>query len=398
MSFPDALRHRDFRIYILGAFFALNGVWVGRIAVGWLGWSLTGSASYVGLLALASLLPTVIVGPIFGAIADRVNLKTAALAIQASLCVVTLVFFLIYLSGAVGKLLLLIYAIVSGVITAAYHPIRLALAPRLVPREVIGSAVPMISINFNMSRFIGPFIAGSLIALYGVGAAFAVTAVSVVPLLIAIAVVRPRARQAPDRAPLSMARSIIEGLRFALADPMIRLGMAITAVTSLAARGVQEILPVIADGAFARGPEGLGQLTAAAGLGAVAASVWIATHPVADGDRLPRRSVWSAWASQALVACLAVVPVWWGAVALTVGLGVTGTLTAVGIQSAIQMRLDDGMRGRVMSTWVMLAIGSMAGGALMLGALVDLLGLGPALMIGAGTGVVLLGILSRRVA
>lgn len=396
MVFPDALHHRDFRIYIIGAFFALNGVWVGRIAVAWLGWSLTGSASYVGLLALVNLLPTVVIGPLFGALADRMDLKKAAFVVQASLCAITTLFLIGYLMGLVGPALLLLFAFGSGVITASYHPIRLALAPRLVPREAIGSAVPIISINFNMSRFIGPFIAGSLIALFGVGAAFAVTAASVLPLLIAITLIRPRDRQAPERVQLSILRSIAEGMRYAFGDKMIRRGMIVTAVASIAARGVQEILPVIADGAFGRGPEGLGQLTAAAGLGAVLASVWIATHPVADGRALPRRSLWSAWVSQGLVALLAVVPVWPGAVILAAGLGVCGTLTGVGIQSAIQMRLDDGMRGRVMSFWVMLAIGSMAGGALMLGALVDVLGLGPALLIGAGVGMVLLGTVARE--
>ncbi|QPH52680.1 MFS transporter [Pontivivens ytuae] len=384
---PTALIHRDFRIYVIGNFFALNGVWVQRITIAWLGWALTDSASFVGLLAFLMMIPTLALGPVLGVVVDRSDVRRAAIGAQIALAAVTAGLIAVYFSGALGPVLLAGFALLIGTVTALHHPVRMAMAPRLVPREAIGAAVPIISINFNLSRFLGPFIAGTLIAAFGIGAALVVNFVAFLPLLAALLVVTPRPQDGPKTEPTGFLDSFREGLAHAGADRVIRSGIAMTALAALPARGVQEILPVIADGAFARGPEGLGQLTAAAGLGALFSSAWLATHPIRPGDRLPRLSVAAAFASILLVAVLAAVPSWPAALAVLFGLGAAGTLTAVGIQSAIQIRLGDALRGRVMSLWVTTALASTAMGAILLGVLTDAVGLAPAL---TGTAIVAL--------
>ncbi len=392
---PTALIHRDFRIYVIGNFFALNGVWVQRITIAWLGWALTDSASFVGLLAFLMMIPTLALGPVLGVVVDRSDVRRAAIGAQIALATVTAGLIGTYFSGALGPVLLAAFALLIGTVTALHHPVRMAMAPRLVPREAIGAAVPIISINFNLSRFLGPFIAGTLIAAFGIGAALVVNFVAFLPLLLALVLVTPRPADGPKRETTGFFDSFREGLAHAASDRVIRSGIAMTAFAALPARGAQEILPVIADGAFARGPEGLGQLTAAAGLGALFSSAWLATHPILPGDRLPRLSVAAAFASVLLVAALAVAPSWPAALAVLFGLGAAGTLTAVGIQSAIQIRLGDTIRGRVMSLWVTTALAATATGAILLGVLTDVVGLGPALT-GSALIATLLLILSTR--
>lgn len=380
---PKALAHRDFRIYVIGNFFALNGVWIQRITISWLGWSLTDSASFVGLLAFLMMLPTLIFGPFLGVIADRTNVRIAALGTQSALFIVTLALTIAYFTDFLNAMVLAICALTIGLVTALHHPIRMAMAPRLVPVESIGAAVPIISINFNLSRFLGPFIAGTLIATLGVGSALLVNSVAFLPLLLALSVIRPRPKSGGALVPTGFIESFRAGIAHTYADPLIVTGILVTAITSLSARGVQEILPVIADGAFDRGASGLGQLTAAAGLGALISSIKLASHPIDRAAGLPRASLIGAGASLSLVVILGFAPYWWVALLCAAGLGASGTQVGVGIQSAIQIRLDDDMRGRVMSLWTTTAIGATALGALALGAAADVIGLRGALITSA---------------
>ncbi|QIK39420.1 MFS transporter [Pontivivens nitratireducens] len=393
---PSALTHRDFRIYVIGNFFGLNGVWIQRITISWLGWSLTDSASFVGILAFLMMLPTLIFGPFLGVIADRTDVRRAAIGTQAALFGVSLALMTAYFTDLLSAAVLAVCAVSIGLVTALHHPIRMAMAPRLVPIEAIGAAVPIISINFNLSRFLGPFIAGTLIATMGVGSALIVNAAAFVPLLFALNIIRPRPKSGSPTDRIGFLESFRDGIAHTRADPLILTGILVTAITSLSARGVQEILPVIADGAFARGASGLGQLTAAAGLGAMVSSISLARHPIAPADGLPRASLIGAAASLVLVIALAHAPYWWLALLCTAGLGAAGTQVGVGIQSAIQIRLDDDMRGRVMSLWTTTAIGATALGALALGAGADAFGLKPALVLAALLSATALGVVLLR--
>lgn len=360
-------------------FLALNGSWTLRVAIGWVAWSMTGQASFVGFVAFLTLAPTILASPLFGVLADRIDLKRAAFTIQFLMAGVAAILGVAELAGLLGPALLSILALVFGLAMAAYHPVRLSLAPRLVPRDQIARAIPVISINFNLSRFIGPFVAGLLIGLFGPAAAFLAASAAVVPILVVLPRLHLREREDETRPRHPFIESLAEGFGVIRRSESIRLALLLTGLSAIPVRGVQEILPAIADGVFARGPEGLGQLTAAAGIGAVAASAWMIRHPVREGDGLPTRSVLAAWFGLVLVAALAHAPLWPIALTIVAAVGGAGTLTAVGIQSAIQMQLEDGIRGRVMSVWVVVAIGAMALGAVALGGLVDAFGLPVAL-------------------
>ncbi|WP_162844981.1 MFS transporter [Pontivivens insulae] len=376
------LHHRDFRIYTIGNFFALNGVWLQRISLAWLAWEMTGLASFVGLVSFLLMAPSLLLGPLLGVVADRTDARRATIWVQAALAAVSAALFLVQRSELLTPGVLVAFTTLFGLVMAMHHPLRMTLAPRLVPVDQIGAAVPIISINFNLSRFLGPFIAGALIARYGVSVTMLVTTVSFLPLLWALALIHPR-----EKARQARRENFVDAFKGGLAevgkDRLIFMGIALTTITSVFGRGVQEILPVIADGSFARGADGLGQLTAAAGFGALIASVWLATHPIRALDGLPRLSVVAGYISLALTGALGLVGSWPVALLCLAGLGASGTLIGVGIQSALQIRLTDDMRGRVMSLWTTTALGATALGALLLGALADAVGLTSALIAAA---------------
>jgi len=131
-----AVRFRDFRIYLIGNIFALNGLWMQRLTIGWIAWELTGSASFVGLVAFINFAPTIIAGPFFGVLVDRIRIRRAAVITQSVLFVLAIVLFLSFSAGVLGPTLLATVSGVLGIGTAGHNPIRMSLAPRLVDRSV----------------------------------------------------------------------------------------------------------------------------------------------------------------------------------------------------------------------------------------------------------------------
>ncbi|MEM9009613.1 MAG: MFS transporter [Pseudomonadota bacterium] len=394
---PRALRHPTFRIYVIGSFFGLTGMWLQRVVIGWIAWDLTGSASFVGLIAFLIFAPVMVSGPFFGVLADRIELRRGALTVQAILASLTAILCVVQITGAMSPPLLVVLTVLIGVVTSAHHPVRMALAPRLVPTEDIASSISVVSVNFNLTRLLGPAVAGVLIGAIGTGATLVVNLALFVPLFLALAVVRLRPREVEATAtPPRVLSALRDGVRHAAAMPIVRRAMILTGLFALVGRGTLEILPAIADGLFAEGATGLGQITAMGGAGALVASLRMATRPPYEGAGLPRASVWAAAAGIVLVVALALMPVWWGALLIAAGLGFCGATVGIGMQSAIQVRLTDDMRGRVMSLWIVVGIGSAAFGAILLGALGDLFDLRTGLLAGAVvSGLAMLWVLRR---
>ena len=176
------------------------------------------------------------------------------------------------------------------------------------------------------------------------------------------------------------------GLRVVAGDPFMRRVLALTALFALGGRGLLELLPAIADGAFARGAAGLGTLTSAAGLGALAASFGIVALPAAQPGKLPLWGQAGVWMGIGISLALTLSPSWPLALGLAAALGGASAVVGVSMQSALQLVVADDYRGRIMSLWVMTGLGAAAMGALLIGALADLVGLaaGCALVYGAG--------------
>jgi MFS family permease len=384
-----ALGSADYRRYALGNVFALNGVWLSRVTMSWLAWDLTGQAGFVGLVAFLAFAPTLVSGPFFGVLADRIALKRGAMMTQAGLATAALVLLGASLAGLLGPGLLAAVALGSGIVSSAHHPVRLALAPALVPREMIASAVALGSVNFNLARLTGPAIGGAVIASRGVDWAPALAVLCFLPTIALLPGLRPRRDGSKPRR-TGIVAALGDGVRAALGTALIRRAMLVIGLFSLVGRGLLEILPVLADGVFARGAGGLGTLAAAAGGGALVAATLITLGPGQRPGRLPLSSRLAAPAGLAMVAAVAFAPPWPVTVGLVAALGLCGTLTGVGLQSAVQLAVPDAYRARIMSLWTMLAVGGSALGAILLGGLVDAMGPGPALGLAAGFGLVLM--------
>lgn len=392
----SALQSPQYRQYLVGNVFGMNANWIMRLVIGWLAWDLTKSASFVGFVSFLAYAPVLLGGPFFGVITDRVELRTAMMAVQFTIAGLAVLMLGVVASDAMTPAFLAAYALTLGTAFSAYQPIRLTLGPRLVRAERVSSVVTLGALNFNISRLTGPAIAGVLIAGFGVTLTMGVVCVLYIPFLIILSRLKPRERNVQVEH-LPFWQSMREGFAFIASDRLILIAMITTGLFSLVIRAALEVLPIIADGVFARGAAGLGVITAAAGVGAIAASVIQVTAAPPVKGHIPKRALFATLIGAAMTLALGLNDSWIVAVILIGAIGFASTLVGVNFQAAVQMQLDDHIRGRVMSLWMTVAVGGTALGALAVGILIEYVGFTAALSgIGIGS-LVVFGALLRKI-
>ncbi|CTQ32022.1 MFS transporter [Jannaschia rubra] len=372
----SALSHSGFRAYFFAAVPVVQALWAQRVTLGWLAWDVSHSAAFVGFIAALGLLPTIFAGPVFGVLVDRADIRRALMMTSGSMAAVLAVAALVAGGPGLGRWGLAAVAFTVGLITAAHHPVRMSLGPRLVPRADVPNVVALSALNFNMGRMVGPVLTGVMIAAFGAVTTLWLSAALYLPMLAAIRWMDPRPLPAAPRAGLM--QGIGEGLRYLAATPVARHAMVLTAAIAVLVRGYLELLPVMAEGVHDKGAAGLGLLTAAAGAGALAAA--LAKTAGAGQGGIPPVTRAVLLGGIASLACLGLSSSWHAALVWTAVLGFASTFCGVGLQAAVQEDLSDHLRGRVMSLWVVVGIGAVALGSGAIGLLAGVFGLSTVLL------------------
>jgi len=365
---------RNFAIYLAGSTFSLHGLWIQRVAVGWLAWELTNSEAWLGLIALSEFLPTVLFGPFFGVWADRLNRKTVAyIANVISISLSTLLFVLTATDLMDIYTLWVITAFV-GIVSSAFQPVRMSLIPSLVPQELLAEAVAAQSIVFNISRFMGPALAGVAIATLGLASAFALNAISYLAMIAALMLVDLRTKRSGGQKS-HFFTELREGIVYTFQHAAIRQQLLIVALSALFGRAVIVMLPAFAGDVFGGGSSTLATLTSVSGAGAVMAGICLTR--LGSGARLLRSTVLATVVTGLLMTGLGMTRSYVAGIALVTALGFVLTLIGIGSQSLIQTRVTETMRGRVLSLWAAVAFSAPAIGSVIIGMVADRIGVGP---------------------
>lgn len=374
----SALKNRNFLIYIIGSTISLHGLWIYRVALGWFAWELTESEFWVGVVTFTQFAPVVIFGPLFGVLADRFDRRAASVFINSLSVMNNLLLALLTALGNVDIYVLSLFSLMQGTLDGAHMPVRISLVPNIVSRAQLQSAIATNSIAFNVSRFIGPAIAGFIIAYMGVATAFAVNAVSYIAFLIAVLVITLRPAAQRTQAHANVWREMKDGFRYVLNHKPIRALLAITAVSACFGRGPLEMLPAFADAVFQRGSGGLAILTAAVGAGAIIAGLLLAGGPT----WLRIRVVGLFLVGGGLLNIfLGVVSEFAAGIVLVTLIGFVLSIVGVGSQILLQSVVDDEVRGRVSGIWGIMAFGGTAFGGLAIGIGATIWGLGNAVFV-----------------
>ena len=369
-----ALSHRDARIFFSASLISWTGLWVHRIGVTWLAWEMTGSVFWVGMVAFCDLAPAVVFSPIAGAIADRMDRVKLTMISQTVIGLQACAVAGLLIAGLLSIEVLLMLEVVTGIAASFAQPARQSLMPGLVPRADLPAAVACNSLCFNVARFIGPAIAGPVVALYGVAPAVLINAAAYFIATATMPFIRVDAAARRGHAPTaSILGEAMAGFRYAGNHPGIGPLLLFAAVTSVMMRGVQEVLPPFVDQVFGQGANGLAMLTACIGIGALISGIWVASRGrVAGTTRLAVYAV----AAQAL-ATLAFIATGFFPLGLLAGafMGAAGSVNGISIQTLVQNAADPAMRGRVLALWGMITRACPAIGALALGAAGEAFGL-----------------------
>jgi MFS family permease len=382
------LRIRNYRVYTSGNSISLIGTWMQRASVLWLAWTLTQSTVWLGIVSVADLLPTLVLSPVAGLLADRVERVPLIRATQVIAMVQAALLAALIYGGAITIELLFALTLALGAANAVNQPARLALIPNLVDRTSLAAAVAVNSLVFNLARFIGPAVAGIIIDRGSIGLAFAVNAVTYLPFIAALA----RIKLAPDRAGSTagtrreLIGDTLAGYAYACRHPGIGRMILLFSVTCFCLRGFIEMFPGFADLVFGRGPVGYTWLTATLGLGAVAGGLFMVRRPGIHG--LTSLIIGHTFLIAVAALGFTATANYWVAIACVFICGFSLVTTGISAQTLIQSAVDPAMRGRVLGFYGMLFRGGPAFNALALGWLSSLIGL--RLAVAAGAGVCLL--------
>lgn len=380
-----ALRHRNFRLFLGGQFVSLSGTWMQTVAQGWLVLQLTNSAFQVGLVTTVNTLPVLLFTLYGGVVADRVNKRRFLLVLQSLMLLEALALAVLTATGLVTVGWVMVLAAMQGLLAAFEIPARQSFLVEMTGRDDLMTAIALNSSVFNVTRVIGPAIAGVVIAAIGIAACFFVNAASYLAVLWMLAILRPPFAGASS-APTGRS-TFRDGWRYIVDTAEPRLLTIMTIVFSVFGFSFAPMLPVYASQVLGAGATGYGMLMSGVGVGAAAAALFVA----AMGHRVQREG--RVFAFGVLFGAVLIATSLAGGFAVALVLltlaGCSWALTSILTNTLLQTKAPDHLRGRVMGFYSFMVVGMAPIGALQAGWVSEHFGvpvslaLGGALCIGA---------------
>lgn len=339
------LGYRNYSLYLFGFFVSNIGRWIELTGAVWLAYELTGSPLLLGLIGIARALPAILLSPIAGVVADRVDQRRLLQLTQGTALLLSLAMGVLVASGAAELWQLYAQVALQSVVTSFDAAVRQALFPRLVPRPLLSEAVTLHVTAGRSAKFIGPVVGGVAIATAGEAAPFLLNAASFVPLLIAAHLIRgviPRVVTEGS----SFRGELMDGLRHIVHAPVLRGLLQLELVNALF--GMSPVMiTIIGREVLQVGPEGLGGLLAAPALGSLV-GIGIVLGLGSPG-RQGRFLVVASIVNAGIFVGFALAGTYPLSFLALVGIGCTDALIGVTRQSMAHLAAPGRMRGRVMA-------------------------------------------------
>jgi MFS family permease len=368
-----ALQHRNFRLFFGGQSISLVGSWITRVATSWLIYRLTGSELLLGIAGFCGQIPTLLITPFAGVLVDRMDRRRILVVTQAASLVQSAALAVLTLAGHLTVTQIVVLQVLQGIINAFDTPARQAFVSEMVEdRRDLPNAIALNSSMVNGSRIIGPSIGGLLIAAVGEGWCFAIDSVSylgVIASLMAMRVV-PRPRHGtPD---MRMLEELRHGWGYILGSVPIRTALLLVAIISLAGTPYTVLMPAIAAKTLGGGPNTLGLLMAATGVGALSGALYLASRESVLG--LGRVILYATFMfGGGLIGFSQTTSIGLASVLLAIaGGGFMMQLAAA--NTFLQTIVEERLRGRVMSFYTMAFFGTVPIGSLIGGAVAERFG------------------------
>ncbi|HUR93239.1 MAG TPA: MFS transporter [Gemmatimonadales bacterium] len=366
MSAPTmfaALRHRNFRLFLVGQFVSLCGTWIQVVAQGWLVLQLTDSAFSVGLVTTLGSLPILLFTLYGGVVADRVNKRRLVLVLQSLMVTEGLLLGILTHLDLVTVHWVMALAVFHGLLSAFEVPTRQALIAEIVEREDLMNAIALGSSAFNVARVVGPSIAGALIATVGLAACFFVNAASYLAVVASLILMRVAPQARPPVTPALEAMR--EGFAYVFGNRWPRAIVTIIATFAVFGFSFMTMMPVFARDALHVDARGYGAIVSAIGIGAAAAAFFMAG--LGGRTRRARLVLGSSVLFGIVLTGAALAPGFWWAIVLFTVAGCLMALNGIAANTMLQTQAPDRLRGRVMGFYSFVVLGMAPFGSLQAG-------------------------------
>ncbi len=375
MAFPNflrALRSYNYRCYFLGQLVSMAGTWMQQIAMSWLAYRLTGSAALLGTIGFASQLPILLFGALGGVWSDRFDRRRVLLWTQSLSMIQALLLAVLTWRGWINAPLLVLLAFGLGCINALDMPARQSIAVKLVDdKDDLPNAIALNSFMMNSTRFVGPALAGFLIALTGEVVCFLLNALSYLAVILALLAMhwRPQPVQAEREGGCAALR---QGVDYCRGHRPIRSLLMIVAAVSFFITPYGVLMPLVTREIFGGDARIFGLLVGFGGVGALGASLYLASR--AGVDELPRTLAFSVPLAGVALTAFILSPSLFLAYPAVMLLGFCTIVTVAGSNTLIQFHVSDALRGRVMALFSIAFLGVAPLGSLAIGLVAEALG------------------------
>ena len=350
------------------------GTWMQNVAQSWLIYKMTGNDPlYLGWLGLAFALPMVLVPPLGGVVADRVDRVRLLFVTQSAALAVALLLAALTWTHALRPWHILATTFAGALLLAFDNPARQTLVPELVPRHALQNALSLNAATFTGAALVGPAIAGALLDVVGPGWLFLGNALSFLAVIFALMAMRDVQRSSAK--PQGLRDALFGGFAYAAAQPWLVAVLVLSAAGAIFARSYQQLLPVFADDVYRAGAKGYGALLAGGGAGALVGALAISS--MRDIHHKGRVMIGAGVALAATLGLFAIVRTLILGVVLVVAVGIAATVFTTMIATMIQLRVPGPLRGRVIALYVSTLIGLPSLGSLGIAAVAKRVGSAP---------------------
>lgn len=366
-----SMRHRNYCLFYFGQLISLTGTWMQHVAQAWLVYRITQSSFMLGLVSATALIPILLFGLHSGLLADRLSRYRLFVATQLLAMVQAFILCALTIAGLVQPWHVLVLAFLLGMVRALEMPARHSFVVQLVPRQDLPNAIALNASLIHLARFIGPAIAGWLVAWVGEGLVFLINGLTFVAVIVALLAMRLPGREQLAGQKLST-RELWEGIHFAWRHITIRGVLFMVAVVSLVGTSAAVLMPVFVTQVFHSGAQSLGLLLGMMGGGSLLGALTLARRK--EGDGVARVVSNGGIAGGVALILFAFTQELWMDLLILLALGFSLTMVIAASNTFIQLSVPDHLRGRVMSLYTVTFHGLMPLGVLMVGSLAEFVG------------------------
>jgi MFS family permease len=376
-----ALSHRNYKLFFSGQSISLIGTWMTRIATSWLVYRLTGSALLLGVVGFAGQIPSFLLAPFAGVLVDRWNRHRLLVATQVLALLQSLALAILALTGIVQIWHVIALSVFQGLINAFDMPARQAFVVEMIEkREDLANAIALNSSMVNAARLLGPSIGGIIIAAVGEGWCFMIDAISYLAVIASLLAMKITPRMTKEGKQTKMLQQLGEGFKYAIGFAPIRKVLLLLALVSLVGMPYTVLMPVFANEILHGGPNTLGLLMAASGVGALAGAMLLAARKSVLG--LGKYIPLTAGAFGAGLIAFSFSRVIWLSLLLMIVTGLGFMIQMAASNTVLQTIVEEDKRGRVMSFYTMAFMGTAPFGSLLAGSVAERIGAPHTLLFG----------------